>query len=49
MDVNEVKSCLDANHLENIEKAAENVKPVIVETPLIRSDFYNVYSGKYSF
>lgn len=45
MDVNEVKSCMVANHLENIERAAENVKPVLLETPLIRSDFFSTEYG----
>ncbi|GAB1476981.1 threonine ammonia-lyase [Bacillota bacterium] len=44
MDAEKVKSCLDANHKENIEKAAANLKKVLLPTPLIRSDFF---SGEY--
>lgn len=45
MDGENVKLFLDANHKENIEKAADNLKSVLIPTPLIRSDFF---SGEHS-
>ncbi len=41
MDANQVKAFLEADHRENIERAAENVKSVILDTPLVRSDFFS--------
>lgn len=41
MDPEKVKLFLDANHKENIEKAAKVLKPVILNTPLIKSDFFS--------
>ncbi len=45
MDGEKVKLFLDANHKENIEKAAGNLKSVLLPTPLIRSDFFSGEHG----
>ncbi|MGI6732851.1 MAG: threonine ammonia-lyase [Anaerovoracaceae bacterium] len=45
MDANQVKTFMEADHLKNIQRAAENLKPVLLKTPLIRSDFF---SAEYS-
>ncbi len=41
MDNLKVTSYLDQNHLENIEKAAKILGPVIHKTPLLKSDFFS--------
>lgn len=41
MDSNNVRTFLEADHKANIEKAAENLKPVLLDTPLIHSDFFS--------
>jgi threonine dehydratase len=41
MDANQVKTFLEEDHLKNIQRAAENLKPILLNTPLIRSDFFS--------
>ncbi|NLM08205.1 MAG: threonine ammonia-lyase [Clostridiales Family XIII bacterium] len=41
MDANQVKTFLEEDHPKNIERAAENLKPILLNTPLIRSDFFS--------
>jgi hypothetical protein len=41
MDANQVKTFLEEDHPKNIERAAENLKPILLDTPLIRSDFFS--------
>ena len=41
MDKEQVKYYLGKNHREEINKAKENLIPVLKETPLIKSDFYS--------
>lgn len=41
MDANQVKTFLEEDHLKNIQRAAENLKPILLDTPLIRSDFFS--------
>ncbi len=41
MDADQIKKHLAEDHRANIERAAENLKPVLLETPLIHSDFFS--------
>lgn len=41
MDANQVKTFLEEDHPKNIQRAAENLKPILLDTPLIRSDFFS--------
>lgn len=41
MDANQVKTFLEEDHPKNIQRAAENLKPILLNTPLIRSDFFS--------
>ena len=41
MDKEEIKYYMSKNHKEEILKAAENLSPIIRDTPLIKSDFYS--------
>ncbi|MDD2215838.1 MAG: threonine ammonia-lyase [Eubacteriales bacterium] len=45
MNADQIRYYLEQNHKENIEKARENLKPVIKETPLIHSDFFSEEYG----
>ncbi len=45
MKTEEVKQYMGLNHIENIEKARNNLKGVIKETPLMFSDFYSKEYG----
>lgn len=45
MDSDRVKSFLNLDHLNNLERAAENIAPVLLKTPLIHSDFFSNEHG----
>ncbi len=45
MKSEQVKQYLELNHLENIEKARQNLRGIIKETPLMFSDFYSKEYG----
>jgi len=45
MDTDQVKYYLGLNHRENIEKARENLKPVLKNTSLVFSDFFSKEYG----
>ena len=45
MNPEQVKKYLAMNHEENIEKARQNLIPALLDTPLIRSDFFSSEYG----
>ncbi|MGI6728134.1 MAG: threonine ammonia-lyase [Anaerovoracaceae bacterium] len=45
MNPDKVKHYFDLDHMQNIQKAKENLRPVLKETPLLYSDFFSAEHG----